>query len=142
VKLAVLTPQALVLEKEVRHVRAEDATGAFGILDHHADLLTALTVSVLVYRDLDGVEHFVAVRGGILTVSGHARVDVITREAVASDDLEVLERDVLVRFRKTLAAEQTARQGAVRLQGALLHRVADYMRLERARAAAWPRARP
>jgi F-type H+-transporting ATPase subunit epsilon len=70
VRLVVLTPQALVLDRDVVHVRAEDVSGAFGVLERHADLITALTVSVLVYRGLDRGEHFIAVRGGMLAVTG------------------------------------------------------------------------
>ena len=45
-KLSVATPLALVVEADdVRHLRAEDDTGAFGILPGHADFLTALAVS-------------------------------------------------------------------------------------------------
>jgi len=130
-RLLVLTPQAVVVDCEVVHVRAEDESGAFGVLDRHANLITALTISVLVYRDRDGREHFVAVRGGLLTVKDGARTHVLTREAVASDDLPSLERDVLTRFRRNAANEERARGEAGKLEGALLRRVADYLHVER-----------
>ncbi len=132
-KLVVTTPQAIVVDAEAVHVRAEDESGAFGVMKGHADLLTALSISVLVYRDPDGREHFVAVRGGLLAVTGGSRVQVLTRDAVASDDLTSLQHDVLARFRRTSADEQRARAGASRLEGALLRRVADYVRIERRR---------
>ncbi len=71
-KLTVVTPQAVVVDENVSSIRAEDASGSFGILDRHADMLTALEVSVLIYRDRGGREQFVAVRGGLLTVTGRA----------------------------------------------------------------------
>lgn len=132
-RLVVTTPQATIVEAEVVHVRAEDDSGAFGVMKGHADLLTALSIAVLVYRDPDGREHFVAVRGGLLTVIGGSRVEVLTRDAVPSDDLESLQHDVLARFRRSSADEQRARVGAGRLEGALLKRVADYVRVERRR---------
>ncbi len=132
-RLVVMTPQAGVVDQDVVHVRAEDESGAFGILDRHADLLTALAVSVLVYRDSERREHFVAVRGGLLTVSEGTQVQVLSREAVASDDLASLEGAVLTRFRRSAADEQLARAGVSKLEGALLRRVADYMRIERQR---------
>lgn len=132
-RLVVVTPETRVVDQDVVHVRAEDESGAFGILDRHADLLTALTISVLVYRDRGGREHFVAVRGGLLTVSDGAVVQVLAREAVASDDLGSLEGAVLTRFRRSAADEQLARAGVSNLEGALLRRVADYMRVERQR---------
>ncbi len=128
-----MTPEAVVVDRDVLHVRAEDESGAFGVLEHHADLLTALTVSVLVYRDLEKQEHFVAVRGGILTVTSGERVELVTREAVPGDDLVVLERDVLSRFRRKEAEELRARTNAGRLQGALLRCVSDYLNVGRER---------
>jgi len=69
VRLTVATPLAIVIEvSDVAHLRAEDDTGAFGILPGHADFLTALAVSVASWRDDRGVEHHVAVRGGMLEV--------------------------------------------------------------------------
>jgi len=65
VRLTVTTPLAIVIEvSDVVHLRAEDETGAFGILPGHADFLTALAVSVTSWRDERGLEHYVAVRGG------------------------------------------------------------------------------
>lgn len=130
-RLVVVTPQALVVDRDVVHVRAEDASGSFGVLDHHADLLTALAVSVLAYRDLARREHFIALRGGILTVTGRQRIEVLSREAVASDDLEQLEHDVLARFRRTAADEERARHGVGRLEAALLSRMSEYLHTER-----------
>jgi F-type H+-transporting ATPase subunit epsilon len=56
---------------------------------------------------------------------------VLTREAVAGDDLNQLEREVLARFRRTVADEEHARLGAGKLEGALLRRAADYVHIER-----------
>ncbi len=135
-RLTIVTPTSVVADVEpVRHVRAEDPTGWFGILPGHADFLTVLAISVLVYRDAEGAERFVAVRGGVLAVRGRRSVQVFTREAVAGGDLEALERDVLARFRRVAAAEESGAQGLARLTGALLRRMADYLRIE-------PRAAP
>jgi hypothetical protein len=56
---------------------------------------------------------------------------VLSREAVAGDDLGVLQRDVLASFRKVVADEERGQRGAGRLEGALLRNITDYMRLER-----------
>jgi F-type H+-transporting ATPase subunit epsilon len=128
VRLVVRTPDAVVVDREVEHVRAEDASGTFGLLSRHADFVTALEVSVVVYRDAERREHFVAVRGGLLTMSDGALVSVLTREAEASDDLTTLSRDVLARFRSRGAAEARARASAGKLQGALLQHVSELFR--------------
>ena len=83
-RLAVTTPLAIIVDAhDVAHLRAEDETGAFGILRGHADFLTALSVSVVSWRDQAGGEHHLAVRGGMLEVRGGAAITVATREAVA-----------------------------------------------------------
>lgn len=123
-KLAVATPLSVLYEADdVVHLRAEDATGAFGILPGHADFLTALSISVASWRDSNGVEHHAAVRGGMLEVTGGNAISIATREAVLGDDLEQLETDVIARFRRQLADEQTARADAQRLYLAAIHRI-------------------
>jgi hypothetical protein len=50
-RLVVSTPTAIVVDVDrVRHVRAEDETGAFGIMAGHADFLTVLPISVLTWE--------------------------------------------------------------------------------------------
>jgi F-type H+-transporting ATPase subunit epsilon len=95
-RLAVTAPLSIIIEvNDVAHLRAEDEAGAFGILPRHADFLTALSVSVISWRDQAGAEHHLAVRGGVLEVRGGEAITVATREAVASDDLHKLETEVL-----------------------------------------------
>lgn len=130
-KLIVTSPFAVALEADgVAHVRAEDATGAFGILPGHADFLTALLVSVIRWRDARGAEHYIAVRGGVLEVQGGETVAVATSEAVADDDLHRLESEALARFRTRVADEQAARIDAQRLYLAALRQITRYLRGE------------
>lgn len=128
-KLTVLTPLEIVVEADgVAYVRGEDETGAFGILKGHADFLTALAVSVVSWRDGAAREHYVAVRGGMLRVSGGAAVEVTCAEAVAGDDLHALERDVVARFRQALEDERAARLDANRLYLAAIRQICRYLR--------------
>jgi F-type H+-transporting ATPase subunit epsilon len=128
-KLIVATPLATLIETErVVHVRAEDATGAFGVLENHADFVTVLSVSVLSWREASGAEHHVAVRGGVLEVRGGHSVVVATPEAVAGDDLHVLESEVLARYREQLDAERAARVDAERLRIAAIRRIIALLR--------------
>jgi F-type H+-transporting ATPase subunit epsilon len=128
-KLIVSTPFAVAVEADnVRHVRAEDATGAFGILPGHADFLTSLSVSVIRWRDDRAYEHYIAVRGGVLEVRGGDAIAVATPETIADDDLHRLETEVIARFHRQLADEQAARIDAQRLYLAALHRIIRYVR--------------
>ena len=131
-KLRITMPTALVIElDDVLHVRAEDASGAFGILRRHADFLTVLETTVVSWRRANGVEGHCAVRGGILTVRGGERIAIATREAVLGDDLVHLESEVLEAFRRKTIEEQSARAGSARLQLAAMRRIFDYLRPER-----------
>lgn len=131
-KLRITMPTALVAElDDVVHLRAEDASGAFGILRRHADFLTALETSVVSWRRANGAEGHCAVRGGVLTVSGGERIAIATREAVPGDDLVRLEAEVLEAFRHQTAEEQSARAGAAQMQLAAMRRIFDYLRPER-----------
>jgi F-type H+-transporting ATPase subunit epsilon len=131
-RLTVSTPLAVVIDTEdVAHLRAEDATGAFGILPHHANFLTVLTVSVMTWRDGEGAEHHVAVRGGMLGVRDGTTIAVATREAVPGDDLHPLESEVLVRFRQQENEERAAHADAERLYLAAIRQILDLLRPQR-----------
>ncbi|MGA7488691.1 MAG: F0F1 ATP synthase subunit epsilon [Xanthobacteraceae bacterium] len=131
-RLLITTPTALVVDDmDVVAVRAEDESGSFGILNGHADFLTALTVSVVSWRHGDGRQRFCAVRRGVLSVSEGREVAVATREAIAGDDLDHLEQVVLARFREALEAERTARTESLRLQMKAIRQIMRYLRPER-----------
>jgi F-type H+-transporting ATPase subunit epsilon len=132
VRLTVATPLTIVIEAgDVAHLRAEDDTGAFGILPGHADFLTALAVSVASWRDDRGAEHHVAVRGGMLEVRDGDSIAIATPEAVPGDDLHRLETEVLDKFRRQLVEEQAARTDAQRLYLAAIRQIARFLRAER-----------
>ncbi len=134
-RLTVTTPLDIVVDaEEVAHVRAEDATGAFGVLSGHADFLTALAISVVSWRDAQGVEHHVAAHGGMLEVRSGKTVAIATREAVPGDDLHQLETEVLTRFRRQLVQEQAARKDAQRLYLAAIRQICRYLRPGRSTA--------
>jgi F-type H+-transporting ATPase subunit epsilon len=127
--LEVFTPTAVrVREDGVSALRAEDASGRFGILPGHANLVTALSVSVLTWRLRDGSTRHCAVRGGVLTVHGGERITVATQEAVPGADLARLEHEVLARLRAAEEEARDARMHARRLHVAALEQLLRYAR--------------
>jgi len=90
-KLRVFTPGEVVLECEAVHVTVEDPTGSLGIRADHAPLVTPLVRGILMVRQPDGVERFVAVDRGVLLVQNDV-VLVASRQAVESDSLADLDR--------------------------------------------------
>ncbi len=137
-KLTVTTPLAIVVETDgVVHLRAEDETGAFGILPGHADFLTALSISVVSWRDEGGHEHHVAVRGGMLEARGGKNIAIATREAIRDDDLPRLENEVVTCYRRRFDEEQAARADTQRLYLAAIREIYRFLRSERGRPV-WP----
>ncbi len=131
-RLVVTTPLAIVVDVgSVQHLRAEDETGAFGILPGHADFLTVLSVSVATWRDRSGSEHHIALRGGVLEVRGGDTISIASREAIASEDLLHLETEVLAAFRRQTDEERSARTDAERLYLSAIRQIYRFLRSER-----------
>ena len=131
-RLLITTPTAVVIDDhDVTAVRAEDETGSFGILDHHDDFLTVLTVSVVAWRSADGRRRYCAVRRGVLRVERGSEVAIATRDAIVDDDLDHLEQVVLTQLRSALDAERTARTESLQLQMKAIRQIVRYLRPER-----------
>jgi F-type H+-transporting ATPase subunit epsilon len=111
--LSIVTPLSVVVTVGIDSLRAEDASGSFGIMPGHAPFLTALAISVVSWKTA-GTDHFCAVRGGVLAVDGD--VAIATPEAVTGDDLATLDAEVLARFRADADAERVDRTAATTLQ--------------------------
>jgi F-type H+-transporting ATPase subunit epsilon len=130
-KLQITTPLTLVVDEDkVSSLRAEDASGSFGIRMGHADFLTRLEIGVIGWSRDDGVRCYCAVRRGVLSVQGGRLIAVATREAVLGDDLATLDRQVIERFRADLDTQRVEHVASAGLQ---LQAVRQLMRQLRAR---------
>lgn len=127
-RLRITDPSEVLVDCEVRSVRAEDASGSFGILDGHADFLTVLEVSVVGWCEARGRTGYCAVRKGILTVSGGNEVAIATREGHVGDDLAALETIVLASYREQVDAERTERTASTKLRMQAIRRMVEMLR--------------
>ena len=126
-RLEIVTPLAVVVDEEIESLRAEDASGSFGVLVGHAPFLTALTISIVSWRKEED-ERFCAVRGGVMTVAGGTAIAIATREAVTGDDLATLDAEVLARFQSDADEERTEHVETVRLQLHAIRRMISRLR--------------
>lgn len=126
-RLRIVTPLNVVVDEEAESLRARDASGSFGIRPGHAPFLTALVVSILSWRAA-GVEHFCALRGGVLTVTGGDTVAIATREAVRGEDLGTLDAEVLARFQSDADEERVEHVETMRLQMNAIRRMISRLR--------------
>lgn len=131
-RLLITTPTAIVVdESNVSGVRAEDDSGSFGILGGHADLLTALNISIVSWHAAENRVRYCAVRRGVLSVTGGAEVAIATREAIVGDDLDRLEQIVLGEFRKRSETERASRTESLQLQMKAIRQIVQYLRPDR-----------
>ena len=130
-RLLISTPTSMVVDqRDVVAVRADDESGGFGILQGHADFLTALRVSVVSWHGAASGQQFCAVRRGVLSVTAGNEVAVATRAAIVSGDLAQLERVILAQFREDLEAERSARTESLQLQMQAIRQIVRYLRPE------------
>ena len=126
-KFQIVTPLEIVVDRDgVTEVQAEDSTGSFEILEHHAAFITVLAVTVVSWREGDAPPKRVAVRGGLLRVSD-GLVLVATQQAVISDTLEALGPTVEHELWREEAAESGARRSEARLQFGLIRQIERYL---------------
>lgn len=128
-KLSIATPLSIIIEEDrVLAVRAEDATGSFGILPGHADFVTSLAISVVGWQRGNGTRYYCAVRRGVLSVVGGHDIVIATREAVPGDDLTILHRTVLARFHADLESERTENVESTRLRLNAIRQMMHHLR--------------
>jgi len=131
-RLRIVTPLSVVIDEDgVLAVRAEDATGSFGILPRHADFLTSLAISVVSWESSNRTRHHCAVRRGVLSVGGGYDIAVATREAMPGDNLVTLDQTVLARFRADIETERTEHVESTRLQLNAIRQIMSHLRPDR-----------
>jgi len=136
--LTIATPAKLVVECDtVVSLQAADASGSFGILPGHTDLLTVVPASVVRWRDDRGTWHYCAVRAGVLEVIDGERVAIACREAVLSDDLAMLEAEVHKTRADQLDVDRQARVEQLRIHTLALRQIVRRL-VPGARSASWP----
>ena len=120
-RLRVLLPTQVLLDRAVGKVVAEAEDGAFGLLPRHIDFVAALVPGILVYVTGEGEERYLGVDEGILVKHG-AEVTVSTRGAVPGEDLETLRQTVRDRYLELDEREKSARSALARLEAGVVRR--------------------
>lgn len=86
-KLEVLTPEKLVLSKEVRSVNLQGSLGRLGILPQHTALITTLDFGRMAFEEKGSTVEMLC-GDGIAEVMGD-RVTVLVRSAELARDIDV-----------------------------------------------------
>lgn len=126
-KLKVLLPTEVLIDKEVTKVIAEAENGSFCLLPRHIDFVAALVPGLLSFESGKGREEFLALDQGILIKCGQ-EVLVSTRNAVRGPDLGTLKQTVEKSFRVLDDREKMARSAFAKLEANFIRR---FMELEK-----------
>ena len=130
-KLTITTPFGIIVDSvNILSLKAEDATGRFGILPLHADFMTLLGISVLSWQDVQQKTFYCAVNKGVFVVSGGNDVSIATREAVVGEELADLKKRVIGEFSIASDLESKTRLTQERFQAEAIRRIQDYLHQE------------
>jgi len=122
VRLKVLTPAGVVLDREAEGVVAEGSNGHFGLKPRHIDFVSDLVPGLLYFLPGPTAEgEYLAVDRGILVKQG-AEVLVSVRDAVGGAPLEELVEAVNTRFAALDEKERTVRKALAMLEADFLRR--------------------
>lgn len=117
-KLKVLTPIKVLIDRPVTKVIAEAENGHFCLLPNHVDFVAALVPGILSFTT-DGEEIFVAVDEGILVKCG-TEVLVSTRNAVEGKNLENLKQTVVEQFQMLDEQEKLTRSALAKFEVSMM----------------------
>lgn len=114
--LTIATPTELLIDHlPVRIVRAEDASGSFGVMAGHTNLLTMADQAILRWSEVDGRRRFCAVENALMVVSEGTEFRVSAREALIGDRLEALAQEVAAMRARTSEESKRERVEATQL---------------------------
>jgi F-type H+-transporting ATPase subunit epsilon len=126
-RLKVVLPTDIVIDKEVIKVIAEAENGSFCLLPRHIGFVSVLVPGLLSYVCPGGQEEFVAVDKGILVKCG-ADVVVSTGQALAGADLGMLKMAIEKKFNLMDERQKKANSAVAKLEANLVRR---FLELER-----------
>ena len=122
-------PAGALFHGPVLGLRAVAASGSFGVLPNHADLVTVLVPSVLTLVAEGGQELFFGIDEGLL-VKRDAVVSITVRRGVAGDDLGSLHEKVRASFMEVEDEERAARAALTRLEADMVRRLGRLNRMQ------------
>ena len=130
-RLRVITPKEVCVDRKVTRLVAEAPDGFFGIRPHHIGFVTQLVPGVLVFEPEEGgADRFVAINSGTLVKCGED-VNVAVRGAIEGTDLARLRERVETEFRQQEEDEREARSALTRLEATMIRRFRDLEKVDR-----------
>lgn len=129
-RLRILLPTEIMLDREVEQIALEAVDGGLSIYPRHIDFTTVVAPGILAYRprspEGDAPWRYAAVAEGVLVKHGDD-LKVSTRQGVLGQELETLRETVEKEFRQLREREQHVQVALARMEANFIER---FMRLE------------
>jgi F-type H+-transporting ATPase subunit epsilon len=126
-KLTILTPESIFLEKKAKKVRGQASNGEFCLLPRHIDCVFTLEPGLFLYEDEKGAENWLALDRGVLVKTGDiVRVSVL--DAVAGEKLGDLKETVLDRFNEQADREKKVMGALAKIEAGFIRRFLEVTR--------------
>jgi len=120
-RLTILIPGKVFLDREAAKITAEAENGSFCLLPRHIDFVTSLVPGLLMFETPDGDEEFLAIDRGVLVKSG-SDVQVAVTDAVRGPALGELKETVSQKYRTIDDRERKTREALARLEADFVRR--------------------
>lgn len=119
-RLKILLPTEILIDREVRKVTAEAANGSFCLLPRHIDFVAGLVPGILFFETAEG-EEFIGLDEGVLVKAGD-EVLVSTPRAIRGPQLGALWERINSDFKNLDEREKKARSAAAKIEADLVRR--------------------
>lgn len=123
-RLKVILPTEIYLDRDVSKVVAEGGDGSFCLLPNHVDFVSALVPSLFAYETEAGEEIFLAVDEGTIVKQGN-EVHVSTWGAVQGPDLGTLRQTIDEQFRTADERERKTQTALASLEANFIRRILE-----------------
>ncbi|MFP4439145.1 MAG: F0F1 ATP synthase subunit epsilon [Chloroflexaceae bacterium] len=123
-RVKIITPTAIPVDKAVSKITAEATNGSFSLLPRHIDFVAALVPGILALTDDTGDEQFLAIDEGLLVKRGD-EVRISVSRAVRGPTLEELQQVVEAEFQQRDEQERMARTAISRLEAGFIRRMLE-----------------
>lgn len=114
-KLEIVTPSGVIFDAEVQQVTLPGSEGEFGVLAHHATLVSLLDTGVIVINKADGSELAVAINSGYVKVDEEKTTCIVDGAvSLSADDTDIARAiDEAKKLIKSTESSSTAIAAAV-----------------------------
>ena len=123
-KLKILLPEKVLLEKEAESIVVEAEDGSLGLLPGHVDFTAAVVPGIVSYTDKEGNEEFSATDRGVLLKQGE-HVSISVQSGITGTNLGLLREAVDEFMEKRQEFEKRSRYALGMLEADFLRRYVE-----------------